>query len=154
MLPIDFYESQKMTTSSMGPLPLMRMAEVAQHITRGEMPRIIALSGDLGAGKTTLVKEILKQLGVGEEVSSPTFGIINEYETADHRKVCHSDWYRIKNADELLDTGIQEYLHDPDCIVLIEWPEVGEALLIGEEALFINIEHAGEERVYHLGLRH
>jgi len=53
-----------------------------------------------------------------------------------------------------LDTGIQEYLHDPDCIVLIEWPEVGEALLIGEEALFINIEHAGEERVYHLELRH
>ncbi len=143
-----------MTTFSIGPLPLSRMPVVASHITKAEMPRIIALSGDLGAGKTTLVKEILKQLGVSEEVSSPTFGIINEYETADHRKVCHSDWYRIKNAEELLDTGIQEYLHDPKCFVLIEWPEVGEDFLSGEEVLFINIQHAGHERIYHLELRH
>jgi tRNA threonylcarbamoyladenosine biosynthesis protein TsaE len=114
----------------------------------------VAFSGDLGAGKTTLVRELMSMMGATGEVNSPTFGIINEYRTGDNRKVCHTDWYRIKDAAELMDTGIQEYLDDPDCLILIEWPEVGQSLLTGEEVLFVEIEHAGEQRIYHLNLRH
>lgn len=143
-----------MTLKTLGPFPLESAAEVAAYILNNGLPHIVAFSGDLGAGKTTLVRELMSMMGATGEVNSPTFGIINEYRTRDNRKVCHTDWYRIKDAAELMDTGIQEYLDDPDCLVLIEWPEVGQSLLTGEEVLFVEIEHAGEQRIYHLNLRH
>jgi tRNA threonylcarbamoyladenosine biosynthesis protein TsaE len=142
-----------MSSQTIGPLPLSDIKKIAGLILKMDMPRIVSIIGDLGAGKTTLVKELMHQLGATGQINSPTFGIINEYQTADNRKVCHTDWYRIKNMAELLDTGIEEYLIDENCLVLIEWPQVGEDLLRGEEVLTVNIEHSGSERIYHLELR-
>jgi len=84
--------------------------------------RIITLLGDLGAGKTTLVKSWLAYLGVTERVTSPTFSIVNEYRL--ERKVFyHMDLYRLKSSEELGEIGIEEYIFG-DSICLIEWPEL------------------------------
>jgi len=77
--------------------------------------------GDMGAGKTTFIKALCEQLGVKEPVTSPTFSIINEYEGSS-AKVYHFDFYRLKNQDEALDMGYEEYFYSGS-YCLIEWPE-------------------------------
>ena len=89
--------------------------------------KIMLLKGDLGAGKTTLVKAIVKQLGSNEEVSSPSFGIVNEIRVA-NASAFHLDLYRIENAMELQEFGFEEYLYSGD-YCFIEWPEVALALI-------------------------
>lgn len=90
-------------------------------------PPIWLLRGEMGAGKTTLVKEICRQKGVQSIVQSPTFSLVNPYETKDGELMYHFDLYRLKNAHEALDIGIEEYL-DSNHICLIEWPERAESL--------------------------
>lgn len=95
--------------------------------------RVIAFSGEIGAGKTTFIKAICRRLGVKEEVASPTFSLINEYEymgSADGRAhaVYHIDLYRLKDIDEALQIGIEDYLYSGE-YCLIEWPELIGALL-------------------------
>lgn len=104
--------------------------------------------GDLGAGKTTFIKELSKFLGVSDEVSSPTFSIINEY-LGDSSKVFHFDFYRIKNVDEAINIGVVEYfLSGNHCF--IEWPQKIESIL-PDELILINIETGmGENRVFKL----
>lgn len=111
--------------------------------------RIITFSGELGAGKTTLIKALCGLLGVKEAVSSPTYALVNEYTTQSGLSVYHFDWYRIKDAQELLDIGIYEYL-DGQGLCLIEWPSMAEALLEGEALLSVNITHEAEGRCYAL----
>jgi len=82
---------------------------------------VVALYGELGTGKTHLVKGICRGLGVTEHVASPTFTIINEYH-APRRAICHIDCYRLKAASELLDAGIEEYFAG-EFICLIEWAD-------------------------------
>jgi len=77
--------------------------------------------GDMGAGKTTLIKSLAKALGVSEVVSSPTFSIVNEYD-ADGTIIYHFDFYRIKNVQEAYDIGYEEYFYSGN-ICFIEWPE-------------------------------
>ena len=89
--------------------------------------KIILLKGDLGAGKTTLVKAIAKQLGSNEEVSSPTFGIVNEISVA-NASAFHLDLYRIENSEELQEFGFEEYLHSGG-YCFIEWPEIAMTLI-------------------------
>lgn len=89
--------------------------------------RFFIFEGDMGAGKTTLIKSICKELGVQEVVSSPTFSIVNEYE-ANGRTIYHFDFYRIKNLQEAFDIGYEEYFYS-EHICLIEWPEKIEELL-------------------------
>lgn len=89
--------------------------------------KIILLKGDLGAGKTTLVKAIVKQLGSNEEVSSPTFGIVNEISVA-NASAFHLDLYRIENSEELQEFGFEEYLHSGG-YCFIEWPEIAMTLI-------------------------
>ena len=89
--------------------------------------KIILLKGDLGAGKTTLLKAIVKQLGRNEEVSSPTFGIVNELNIA-NAKAFHLDLYRIENSEELQQFGFEEYLRSGD-YCFIEWPEIATTLI-------------------------
>lgn len=84
--------------------------------------------GNLGAGKTTLIKEICAQLGVSDLVQSPTFALVNVYQTSEGNEVFHFDCYRLKKPEEALDFGIEEYLYS-DQICLIEWPQVIEDLL-------------------------
>lgn len=135
--------------TSLGPLDESGIASVVDYITSlNPQPRIITFTGDLGAGKTTLIRALLKAANSNDEVSSPTFGIVNEYHTGKGRLVCHTDWYRAKSAEELLDAGLLEYIHNDDCLMLIEWPEVGAALLDGENCLHVHIEHRHNQRLY------
>ena len=83
--------------------------------------KIFIFNGEMGSGKTTLIKAIIKELGYKGPVSSPTFSIINEYLNGD--KIYHFDFYRIKNKNELLDIGIDEYISSNNkCF--IEWPNL------------------------------
>ena len=82
----------------------------------------VLFSGPLGSGKTTLIKNVMHDLGYNEHVSSPTFSIINEYAT-DHKMIYHMDLYRIKKEDELYEIGFEEYLRNGN-LCLIEWPEI------------------------------
>ena len=83
--------------------------------------KIFIFNGEMGSGKTTLIKAIIKELGYKGTVSSPTFSIINEYLNGD--KIYHFDFYRIKSRDELLDIGIDEYIGSNDWC-FIEWPNL------------------------------
>ena len=106
---------------------------------------ILLLKGNLGAGKTTFSQFLLKNLGSQDEVSSPTYAIVNEYDTP-KGNVFHFDLYRMKNADEVEDIGIHEYL-DNAFLCIIEWPEVYEEELAHFPHHEMSIEHDGEYRV-------
>ena len=103
---------------------------------------IIFLEGDLGSGKTTLVKEILKSLGLSEPVTSPTFTIIEPYLIKD-KKIYHIDLYRIESRKELEVLGIEEYSAENDCLIFIEWPEKAEGFF-SEYDLKIRLSHINE----------
>src|SRR5579864_9220004 len=92
-----------------------------QLIEFGDKEKIFLFYGDMGAGKTTLIKSLCECLGVHEPVTSPTFSIVNEYEGEDTR-VFHFDFYRLKNQSEALDMGYEEYFYSGN-YCFIEWPE-------------------------------
>ena len=108
--------------------------------------QIIAFRGDLGAGKTTLIKNICNLLGVIDNVSSPTFSIVNEYESGEELKVFHFDFYRLESEEEAFDLGIEDYFYSGN-LCLIEWPSKIESLL-PEKRLEIHISIACEEREF------
>lgn len=89
---------------------------------------VFAFYGPMGAGKTTLIKYLCRRLGVEEEVSSPTFSIVNEYVTVDNEVVYHFDFYRINKIEEAYDIGYENYFFSP-YLCLVEWPEKVEQLL-------------------------
>ncbi|NND32601.1 MAG: tRNA (adenosine(37)-N6)-threonylcarbamoyltransferase complex ATPase subunit type 1 TsaE [Saprospiraceae bacterium] len=104
----------------------------------------VALSGELGAGKTSLVKAICTQLDVIDDVSSPTFSLINTYVTKDGVRIHHVDLYRLKTLEEALEIGIEDYLNR-DELTLIEWPElIGQ--LLPDDTLHLSLEHMDKER--------
>ena len=82
----------------------------------------VLFSGPVGSGKTTLIKNVMHNLGYNEHVSSPTFSVINEY-AIDYKMIYHMDLYRIKKEDELYEIGFEEYLRNGN-LCLIEWPEI------------------------------
>jgi len=90
--------------------------------------RVFALKGDLGAGKTTLIKGLCEVLGVSEGTSSPSFSIVNEYRTEQGERVYHFDLYRLRAAEELEGIGFVEYV-DSGAYCFIEWPELALDLL-------------------------
>lgn len=90
--------------------------------------RVLCFYGDLGAGKTTFIKAICRQLGVADAVQSPTFSIVNEYETSQGEPVYHFDFYRLKTEEEAYDLGYEQYLFS-NYFCFIEWPEKVEDLL-------------------------
>ena len=98
--------------------------ELAKEILKrkGEAAFVVFLDGDLGTGKTTLVKEIIFALGVKEKVKSPTFTIIEPYEL-NNENIYHVDLYRIIDPTELEIIGLREYLNESNAIIFIEWPE-------------------------------
>lgn len=99
--------------------------------------RIFAFFGEIGAGKTTFIQALCRRLGVRDEVTSPTFALVNEYES-DAGRIFHLDLYRLTDLEEALAIGIEELL-DSGAYCLIEWPELIEALL-PEDSVRINIE--------------
>lgn len=104
------------------------LADIADLVlTNYPEHKLILLHGDLGAGKTTLVKSFLKNLGYDGMVQSPTYGIVNEYlfvHEQVEQKVFHIDLYRINQVSELVEFGFEEYLMQ-DARVFVEWPDIG-----------------------------
>ena len=88
----------------------------------------LAFYGEMGAGKTTLIKEICKLLGVSDITSSPSFSLINEYLTKEDNSIFHFDFYRINHIEEAYDIGYEDYFYS-NSLCLIEWPEKIESLL-------------------------
>lgn len=99
--------------------------------------RIFAFYGGMGAGKTTFIKAVCQQLGVTDTVSSPTFAIVNEYDS-DLGPIYHFDFYRIKKLSEVLDLGFEDYAYSGN-LCLMEWPELIEEIL-PEETICVRIE--------------
>lgn len=117
------------------------LVAVAKDILSANKARIFLLQGDLGAGKTTFIKAFCHVLGSNDQFSSPTFALVNEYRTTEDQPIFHFDFYRIKDADEALDIGFEEYLSSGD-YCFIEWPEKIMKLLFGK---FVNLEVKAEE---------
>ena len=90
--------------------------------------KIWLFDGEMGSGKTTLISEICTQFGVTNRVQSPTFSIVNEYQTIDNQTIYHFDCYRLKSLNEALDIGLEEYLSS-GYYCFIEWPEVMNELI-------------------------
>jgi len=99
--------------------------------------RVFLFYGDMGAGKTTLIKSLCKALGVTDNISSPTFAIVNEYKAANNT-IYHFDFYRLKTETEAMDMGFEEYLYSGN-YCFIEWPEKVPELL-PESYISINIQ--------------
>ncbi|MGB0897524.1 MAG: tRNA (adenosine(37)-N6)-threonylcarbamoyltransferase complex ATPase subunit type 1 TsaE [Flavobacteriaceae bacterium] len=100
---------------------LNELQSVAQKIVTGVTSKTLLFYGPMGVGKTTLIKEIVKLLGVTDVTSSPTFSLVNEYQGLDS-KVFHFDFYRIENEEEVYDIGIEDYFYQ-NAWCMVEWPE-------------------------------
>ena len=119
--------------------------EIAKEILKrkDKSAFIVFLDGDLGTGKTTLVKEIIFALGIKEKVKSPTFTIIEPYEL-NNKNIYHIDLYRINDPSELEIIGLREYLNESEAIIFIEWPEKSFGFL-KEFDLKISLKHSSEK---------
>ena len=119
--------------------------EIAKEILnrKDKSAFIVFLDGDLGTGKTTLVKEIIFALGIKEKVKSPTFTIIEPYEL-NNKNIYHIDLYRINDPSELEIIGLREYLNESDAIIFIEWPEKSFGF-IKKFDLKISLKHSSEK---------
>ncbi len=108
---------------------------------------VFAFYGKMGAGKTTFIKAICEELGVEDVITSPTFAIINEYESPE-TTIYHFDFYRIKKLEEVYDMGYEDYFYSGG-LCFIEWPELIEELL-PEDAVRITIEEQADgSRIVH-----
>ncbi len=105
------------------------LGQVAEYLIslRNESD-IIAFYGPMGAGKTTLIKNLCHKMGVTDEVNSPTFAIVNEYVTMEGESVYHFDFYRIKKLEEVYDIGYDNYFYSGN-LCLLEWPEMIDPLM-------------------------
>ena len=130
---------------------LLDLEKIAYSILKKtqDMKKFIFI-GDMGVGKTTLIKELSLQLGVNDMITSPTFSIINEYNSLKDLKVYHFDLYRIKDENEALDFGIEEYLYSDD-YCFIEWPERVSGL-INSNVVEIKIELDRQYRIIDISL--
>ena len=111
-------------------------AQIVEHV---QTENIWLFHGDLGAGKTTLIKALGKVMGISDAMSSPTFALVNEYETSDNKKIYHFDFYRIRNEAEAYDIGVEEYF-DSGNYCFVEWPDKIKSIIPPEHA-DINITH-------------
>ena len=107
---------------------LSEVALIAEEIIKISNFKTILFHGDMGVGKTTLIKEICKILGTEDLTSSPTFSIVNEYKTSNDDTIFHFDFYRIDNEEDAYNIGVEDYF-DSNHWCLIEWPSVVENLL-------------------------
>lgn len=133
--------SKTITIKSLEQLP-----HAAKEITNFcSKENIFAFYGEMGSGKTTLIKTICIELGVTDNTSSPTFSLINEYQTKDNKKIYHFDFYRIKNENEAYDLGYEDYFYS-GAYCFIEWPEK-IASLLPKEYVKIHITEMDGSRI-------
>jgi len=106
---------------------------------------VIALSGDLGTGKTTLVQHLARHLGISDTLQSPTFVILKSYQlqTTNYKLFTHIDAYRLNSKEELQKLNWHEYINNPDNLICIEWPEQIEGA-VPPDAIYIKLEHVSE----------
>ncbi|XLS27501.1 tRNA (adenosine(37)-N6)-threonylcarbamoyltransferase complex ATPase subunit type 1 TsaE [Flavobacteriaceae bacterium M23B6Z8] len=121
---------------------LSELDAVAKKIINRLKNQVVLFYGPMGTGKTTLIKSLVKELGITHETASPTFSLVNEY-GEEGSKVYHFDLYRINSPEEALDIGFEEYL-DEDAWFFIEWPQHIESLLTGNTTR-IDIEVTSNE---------
>ena len=120
------------------------LADAAQEfIAQMGDNKICAFYGSMGAGKTTFVKALCEAMGVTDTVNSPTFAIVNEYDTPSGRPIYHFDFYRIKRLGEVYDMGYEDYFYGRG-LCFIEWPELIEELL-PEDTVRVNIEEQPDD---------
>jgi tRNA threonylcarbamoyladenosine biosynthesis protein TsaE len=117
---------------------LDQIQEVAAQIIAQNPKKIILFNGEMGVGKTTLIKQLCKTLGVEDATSSPTFSLVNEYYTSSNQIVYHFDFYRLNKETEALDMGVDDYLYSGNWC-FIEWSEK-IANLIPDEHSVVTIE--------------
>jgi len=117
---------------------LDQIQEAAEQIIAQKPKKIILFNGEMGVGKTTLIKQLCKNLGVEDATSSPTFSLVNEYYTSSNQIVYHFDFYRLNKETEALDMGVDDYLYSGNWC-FIEWSEK-IASLIPEEHSVVTIE--------------
>ena len=129
---------------------LNELPEVADAVIEALDGRsVVVFRGEMGAGKTTLIREILARLGSHDTVTSPTFAIVNQYTTADCRPVYHFDFYRIDRIEEAYDFGYEEYFYSGD-LCLVEWPEKIEELLPDDVMTVRITADTEEERTFRI----
>lgn len=130
--------------TSFSDITLEKLPETAAGIIEmATHRRLWCFFGEMGAGKTTLIKAVCKALQVTDEITSPTFSLVNEYKTATGGTVYHFDFYRIRSIEEAYDIGYEDYFYSGN-ICLIEWPEKIAALLEGDELLNIHLSKTTE----------
>ena len=122
-----------------------QLKEVAEDVKNNIDTNIVLISGEMGVGKTTLIKEVFLSMNVIDNVSSPTFSIINEYRTNQNKVVYHMDLYRLKNISETEDIGLFEYLESGN-LCIIEWGDMIEKLIDLKYDKFI-ISKQNESRI-------
>jgi len=105
---------------------------------------VFTFAGSLGAGKTTLVRALLKSCGVTDNITSPTFTYVNRYKNESEETFYHFDCYRLESLDDFVLAGFDEYLHEPNSWSFIEWPEVVMPLL-KNNVCHVTIEHSGPD---------
>ncbi len=106
--------------------------------------KVITFTGSLGAGKTTLVRALLRKCGIEEEITSPTFACVNSYKNKNGTIFNHFDLYRIHSLDEFITSGFDEYLYAPQTRTLIEWPQIIMPLL-EKDVCHITLDYQGED---------
>jgi len=127
-----------------------QLREVAEALLAALDGRtVVALRGEMGAGKTTLIRSVAECLGVEDQVTSPTFALVNQYESDKGERLFHFDFYRIEDEREAFDLGYEEYFYSGD-LCFVEWPEKIEGLL-PEEMMEVRITVDGPtERTFEI----
>jgi len=118
--------------------------KLSEYVQGGD---ILLLNGNLGAGKTTLVKGLAANLGIKSEITSPTFTLMNVYPTTSSENIknlVHIDTYRLKDEKELEEIGVNDYLANPDYLCVVEWPEKMSKLLQNKKTIIVTIETISE----------
>lgn len=109
-----------------------------------EEHKIIAFYGKMGAGKTTFIKALCRKLGSNDNITSPTFALINEYKTAKNEAIYHFDFYRINKIEEIFDFGYEDYFYS-GAFCFIEWPELIEEVL-PENTIIVSIKEIDQNK--------
>lgn len=125
---------------------LHEVSEVAKEIVSNATHKVVLFYGNMGVGKTTLIKEICAQLGVNDITHSPTFSIVNEYE-GENATIYHFDFYRLTKEEEAYDIGVEDYLYS-NSWCFIEWPEnIKNLLPLNSTELYLSLLEDGKRKI-------
>ena len=126
---------------------LQQVHQAAEHLFK-RLPfcQVMTFTGSLGAGKTTIIRELLHKVGIQEPITSPTFTYMNLYVNKSGQKFYHFDLYRIESLDAFCLSGFDEYLYQPNSWAFIEWPELIQPLLT-HDVSHVYLEYSDDKRI-------